>query len=121
MEKRCIREIAQRWLAESEGILDRETLRLYGWHMEQYVLPRFGEAEDITEEEVRQLLEELKEAGLSDNTVLAVHRVIRRVLEYGASVGLCGQPDHVPSGSVSTAYFKAFSLSFFLWLHYSIL
>lgn len=93
MEKRIdLRELTLMWLRESEGALGKETCKLYAWHMEQYVLPRFGDAVAISEAEMRAFLEELRGRGLSDSTVLAVKRVTQRALEYGASLGLCEAP-----------------------------
>lgn len=85
-------ELTQLWLKESEGALGPETARLYQWHMEQYVLPRFGDATEISEGEMRAFLEELRGRGLSDSTVMAIKRVTQRALEYGASLGLCEAP-----------------------------
>lgn len=100
-------EIANRWLGETAGTITRKTAEHYRWLMETYVFPRFGDVvfekgvglsgsinsnPVITEQEVREFLEELKGKGLSENTVYMLPRLIFRVLSYASAENLCDAP-----------------------------
>lgn len=104
-------EIANRWLEETAGTISRKTAEHYRWLIETFVFPRFGEVvfkrndnvsgttnptnsanPVITEQEVREFLEEIKERGLAANTVYMLPRLIFRVLSFASAEGLCEAP-----------------------------
>ena len=82
--------LAFRWLEASAGNLAPRSVKHYRWLLENYVFPRFGEvvfeegvkeagttdqttptstpASPITEQEVREFLDEMKEKGFTANT-----------------------------------------------------
>ena len=88
-------DIASRWLDELAGNVDTKTIEHYRWSLESFVYPEFVEKEpqDITEEDVRNLLEKKRAEGLSEGSVYAVPKLIWRILSYASSEGLCEAPE----------------------------
>ena len=86
--------IASRWLGELAGNVDAKTIEHYRWSLERFVYPEFGERvpQDITEEDVRNLLEKKRAEGLSEGSVYAIPKLIGRILSYASSEGLCEAP-----------------------------
>ena len=87
-------DISSRWLSELAGNVDAKTIEHYRWSLESFVYPEFGEKEpqDITEEDVRNLLEKKRAEGLSEGSVYAIPKLIWRILSYASSEGLCEAP-----------------------------
>lgn len=88
-------DIASRWLEELAGNVDAKTIEHYRWSLESFVYPEFEEKEpqDITEEDVRNLLEKKRAEGLSEGSVYAIPKLIWRILSYASSEGLCKAPE----------------------------
>ena len=84
--------IASRWLSESAGSVKPETVGHYRWLLENYVCPGIGESLDITEEDVRKLVEEKRAQGLSESTLYSLPKLIRRILSFASAEGLCEPP-----------------------------
>ena len=60
--------------------------------LEQHVLPWFGNVTQVREADARAFMQAKKGQGLSENTVFVMIRLLRRILEYGASQGLTTAP-----------------------------
>lgn len=86
-------DIASRWLDELAGNVDPKTIEHYRWLLENYVYPKFGETLDITEEDVRNLLDEKRAEGLSEASVYAIPKLVWRILSYASAEGLCEAPE----------------------------
>ena len=86
-------DLSRRWLQECQGLLFKETADTYSYLYETLILPYFGEKTEISEQEVKVFLQTKKEAGLADSTLGTLYRILRRTLEYGASLRLCPPPD----------------------------
>lgn len=87
-----ITEMSARWLEESLGVFNGETLALYRGLLESHVLPAFGARETLSQGEVLSLREEKLAQGMSESTAYMMVRVLGRILEYGASLGACPAP-----------------------------
>ena len=85
-------ELVQRWLGESRGLVAPGTIAHYGSLMEAHVLPRLGPAPDISEAEIEAFVSGKLSEGLSEATVFMLLRLLKRVLDYGASIGACAAP-----------------------------
>ena len=106
--------IAYRWLEASAENLAPRSVKHYRWLLENYVFPRFGEvvfeggvkeagtteqtiptstpASPITEQEVREFLDEMKEKGFATNTAYMLPKLIFRILSFASAEGLCEAP-----------------------------
>lgn len=91
-ESTTVSELAYRWLKESLGVFNEETLGVYRGLLENHVLPVFGEKDSVSQEEVSAFLEEKISQGMSESTAYSMVRVLHRILEYGASAGECQKP-----------------------------
>jgi integrase len=85
-------ELTARWLQESLGVFTQKTLDHYRALLENHVFPYFGKSVEISQEQVQRFILEKKSQGLSESTVNVLYLVLRRILEYGASIGVCPDP-----------------------------
>ena len=88
-----ITELTARWLQESLGVFNAETLELYRGLLDNHVIPAFGELESVSQEEVLAFRDALLSKGISEATAYTLVRVLGRILEYGASIGECPSPE----------------------------
>ena len=88
------RAVALRWLAESVGAIRLQSAEHYQGLLERMVFPRMGDVEvaAMAEDDVRGVVEALKEEGYSESTVYMIPRLVRRVLRFAAAEGLCPTP-----------------------------
>ena len=86
-------ELTARWLQESLGVFTQKTLDHYRALLENHVFPYFGNSVEISQEQVLKFVLEKKTQGLSESTVNTLSLVLRRILEYGASIGECPAPN----------------------------
>ena len=86
-------ELTGRWLRESLGVFNEETLGHYSRQIEKVILPYFGDSVSITRQEVEEFLSAKKEQGLSEQTVFPLVRLLERILQYGAGLGQCPEPE----------------------------
>ena len=88
-------DLASRWLDELAGNVEPKTIEHYRWSLANFVYPEFGEREpqDITEEDVRNLLEKKRAEGVSEGSVNAVPKLTWRILSYASAEGLCDSPE----------------------------
>lgn len=86
-------ELTTRWLQESLGVFTQKTLDHYRALLENHVFPYFGNSVEISQEQVQRFILEKKSQGLSESTVNVLYLVLRRILEYGASIGVCPDPN----------------------------
>lgn len=86
-------DLSRRWLQECQGLIFRETTDTYSYLYETLILPYFGEKTEISVQEVKAFLQTKKEEGLADSTLGTLYRILRRTLEYGASLRLCPPPN----------------------------
>lgn len=84
--------LTHRWLQECQGLFAPETIDLYGRLMEDHIIPGLGDRVEFTEEEVTGFLDGKLAVGMAETTVAMMERVLRRVLEYGHSLGQCEMP-----------------------------
>jgi len=88
-----LQELAEKWLNESLGAFSQDTMDHYRDLIENHAYTYFCDKVEISEMDIRAFLDAKKQQGLSDSTVKKLFLVLRRVLEYGASMNLCPQPE----------------------------
>lgn len=77
------------WRKTKEPLIKRSSFLAYQLVIKSYILPRWGEATNITEAEVQQFILESAEKGLAKNTIRNIVATLKTVLKYGARRGLC--------------------------------
>ena len=75
MPSLSFRTIASRWLSEFAGNVSPKTVEHYRRFLEYDIYPRLGESLDITEEDVKKLLEKKRAEGFSEGTVYAIPKL----------------------------------------------
>ena len=86
-------DIATRWLSEFAGNVSPKTVEHYRRFLEYYIYPSLGESLEITEEDVKKLLEKKRTEGFSEGTVYAIPKLIWRILSFASAEGLCKAPE----------------------------
>lgn len=99
------------WLQASRGVFLQESLELYRGLLERHAVPWFGvrkaqgygtergqqtesgQQTGISTEEVRAFREAKLAEGLSESMVNTLVRLLQRVLDYGAGLGVCPKPE----------------------------
>lgn len=88
-----LQELTSEWLRVSLGAVSEKTVDVYRFLLESHAFPAFGERTDITSEEIDAFVDEKISAGLSESTVYSAVKILRRVLDYGAGLGVCKSPN----------------------------
>ena len=86
-------EITERWLASSAGTMSPKTIDYYRWLLENYVFTRMSGSLEISEDDVRGLLEMMRSEGFSEGTLYPIPKLIWRILSYASAEGLCEAPE----------------------------
>lgn len=81
------------WLKANRGLIADETISLYRGLVEAHAVPFFAEGAEISEARVKEFIAGKRAEGLSDTTINTIVRVLRRTLEYGATIGACTAPE----------------------------
>ena len=76
------------WDTEKRQTLKPTSYSTYAILLEKHILPRLGDKEDITEEDVEQFRQDLTAAGNSPKTVADCIGVIFSICRYGANAHL---------------------------------
>lgn len=84
---KTFREIACLWKKDKQQYVKKSTMSAYSLSLENHILPAFGDATAITEEEVQQFVINLLGTGLSHKTVKDVLIVLKMVVKFGAKTG----------------------------------
>lgn len=101
-ESTTLSALSEKWLQESLGVIGEETLVHYRNLLQQQILPWFGEGTAVSADRARAFIEEKRGQGLADNTIAAMIRVLRRVLEYGASLRPAATPEQASASGPAT-------------------
>ena len=80
------------WDAEKRNTLKPMSYSTYTVLLERYILPRLGEKEAITEEDVDAFREELSTAGISPKSTADCIIILTSICRYGAKQGLWQMP-----------------------------
>ena len=85
-------ELYTAWDAEKKRTLKQTSYSTYTVLLEKHILPRLGEKEAITGEEVEAFRQELLAAGISPKTTADCVGLLANICRYGAKQGLWPMP-----------------------------
>ena len=88
-----IGEIAKNWKTDKQKYVKLSSYITYTTLLETHLLPAFGEKIRVSGGEVQDLVVAKLQEGLSLSTVKELVLVLKMVLRYGASMGVCEKPD----------------------------
>ena len=85
--------LTEDWLKENEGFFSQETIELYRRLMTSLTIPYFGESVSMSEEDVLAFMAAMQEEkGLAAGTAFSLQRLLRKIVSYGAAIGVCESP-----------------------------
>ena len=86
-----VHDCARSWLAHLSAIgRSPATIAQYEWALERYVLPDIGgvRADDLRAVQMQRIIDRLRGSGLSNSSILAVHRCMRALCGYMGRAGI---------------------------------
>ena len=81
-------ELAEMWLQTKENIVKHSTYLAYIFCLKHHLLPRYGEAVEIEEEDAQQYITEHLAKGMAKKTIRYHIATLRAVLRFGERRGL---------------------------------
>ncbi len=84
---KSIREIAYLWKQDKQQYVKKSTLSAYLLSVENHILPVFGDAQRVTENDVQNFVINLLNGGLGHKTVKDILIVLKMVVKFGAKLG----------------------------------
>lgn len=81
-------ELAEMWLQTKENIVKHSTYLAYIFCLKHHLLPRYGEAVEIEEEDAQQYITEHLAKGVAKKTIRDHIATLRAVLRFGERRGL---------------------------------
>lgn len=84
---KTIKEVSEFWKADKMLFVKPSTISVYSLHLENYILPAFGDKTDVQEAEVQDFVLSSLDKGLSPKTVKDMMIVLKMVIKYGANHG----------------------------------
>ena len=84
-------ELAEMWLQTKENIVKHSTYLAYIFCLKHHLLPRYGEAVEIEEEDAQQYITEHLAKGVAKKTIRDHIATLRAVLRFGERRGLYTQ------------------------------
>lgn len=86
------KDIAEAWYDNHNQYVKESTMAAYALRLRKYIIPRLGETENMTEEDLQSYVNEKLAEGLSVHTVRDFVLVVKMVLRYGAKRKWCEAP-----------------------------
>lgn len=86
-----IKEVACLWKKDKAQYVKRSTISAYSLILEKHILPAFGNADSLQEQEVQQFVLQKLQSGLSQKSVHDILVVLKMIQRFGAKQG------HLPS------------------------
>lgn len=82
----CFSGFITQWLAEKAGTVKEQTLRKYRTNIRTHIEPFFANCSpaDITAERVGNFMDELRQKGLSDNSIRGIAVLLQSILDFTA-------------------------------------
>jgi len=94
MKGYTVEEIAELWKENKRGFIKYSSYSTYSNLIDNQILPTFGKMAVIPEKTVQEyILRKFNDEGLSLNSVRGAVIVLKMILRYGASLGLCEKPE----------------------------
>ena len=83
MNQKTIREISDAWRENKRPYVKQSTLAAYMLILENHILPKFGESNELHENDVQGFVLEKLEGGLSMKSVKDILIVLKMVMKFG--------------------------------------
>ena len=83
MIQKTIREISDAWRENKRPYVKQSTLAAYMLILENHILPKFGESNELHENDVQGFVLEKLEGGLSMKSVKDILIVLKMVMKFG--------------------------------------
>lgn len=84
---KTIREVSELWKQDKRMFVKSSTIAVYTLHLENHLLPKFGNKKTLQEQEVQDFVLECLRKGLSLKTVKDMLIVLKMVIKFGAKHG----------------------------------
>lgn len=84
---KTIREVSELWKQDKRMFVKSSTIAVYTLHLENHLLPKFGNKKTLQEQEVQDFVLECLRKGLSPKTVKDMLIVLKMVVKFGAKHG----------------------------------
>lgn len=86
MNTKTFKEVSHLWKEEKKQYVKRSTMSVYTLTLENHLLPAFGNAEAIAENDVQSFVLEKLSAGLSQKSIKDMLIVLKMVVRYGEKI-----------------------------------
>ena len=84
---KTIKEVSELWKKDKQMFVKSSTIAVYTLHLENYILPKFGEKASVEETDVQDFVMDSIRRGLSQKTVKDMLIVLKMVIRFGAKKG----------------------------------
>lgn len=84
---KTIKEVSELWKEDKRLFVKSSSMAVYTLHLENHILPRFGNKKEVQENEVQEFVLNCLEKGLSQKTVKDMIIVLKMVVRFGAKHG----------------------------------
>jgi integrase len=84
---KTIKEVSELWKKDKQMFVKSSTIAVYTLHLENHLLPKFGNKKTLQEQEVQDFVLECLRKGLSLKTVKDMLIVLKMVIKFGAKHG----------------------------------
>ena len=84
---KTIREVSELWKQDKRMFVKSSTIAVYTLHLENHLLPKFGNKKTLQEQEVQDFVLECLRKGLSLKSVKDMLIVLKMVIKFGAKHG----------------------------------
>ena len=84
---KTIQEVSELWKQDKRQFVKSSTIAVYTLHLENYILPKFGNYRMVMEHEVQEFVLGSIKKGLSQKTVKDMLIVLKMVIRFGAKHG----------------------------------
>lgn len=86
------KDMAKAWCNDHARYVKESTMAAYSLRLHKYIIPRLGETESMTEEDLQSYVNEKLAEGFSVHTVRDMTLVVKMILRYGAKRKWCDAP-----------------------------
>lgn len=84
---KTIREVSELWKQDKRMFVKSSTIAVYTLHLENHLLPKFGNKKTLQEQEVQDFVLKCLRKGLSQKSVKDMLIVLKMVVRFGAKHG----------------------------------
>ena len=84
---KTIKEVSELWKQDKRMFVKSSTIAVYTLHLENHLLPKFGNKKTLQEQEVQDFVLECLRKGLSQKSVKDMLIVLKMVVRFGAKHG----------------------------------